>query len=1768
MTKRTNSLTILACILGACLGLCEPAWAQITPPGPRPGTSDFAGLLYASNFGQWSAPQPNLGQYSWNKAAACQPTAGGTIFNAFTVGSPVTLIDLDTPSHNEVVTPTSVTIVPAVGQPNLNPGSCSISIAPVYGHNHYYFKTATAGLQEAINWALAGAYQVILTPDWTALGGVTGTITSASGNASVTIEDQRNPCLIAYLWGGSSYIAQPSSCSGGGGSGTLTGSVSPYFVPYSNGADNLVNSPAFWSADGVSSFTLPATSGITLITPQTEIIGTAGVAAGAGLTEGTSGLICSAGTDCFWADSGTNALMMNNNGSGRQYIVGAAGLSTGFFPIASAPGSLINSDVDQDETTVGQITIGAGEGFTANQVMVIPLGTATSGNNLASNKVIYESSGFNQGLQLTNITFGSGYTPGQKYGCSQSGGTFTVQAQCVAVGSITGGLNVNYSISGIYTVVPGSPPTITGSPGSGWTATPVIADAAVTQQFQTFSQYVGGTPDLQQPIYTILAPSHAATSGVPAVQMEWQPVQGSQTAHIFNLDGCFGCMATESMSEMSGARTYNWPDASGTIAVFSGTPTNGDCANWNVTAGVATLGDVACGGSGSTPVYPLVQVQTAYPGGTLGAKIVACLADATVIFPNGCDASTAVWADTATGTAWSTTGSTITITGIQNSVPAADTVYITFGTTSALTGDYTVTSRTATTITAASSHSASSGTEAIQMVPTLGTLPIEVARNAPQILKFPAGGVVYSELAAATVSVPSAPTVTPVTGTGSLPAATYSVSIAPRTGGSHPSLASSATTAVLTATGELQVAIPSCPTYVAGYDVFMAVSGSRTLMGNGPCGGTFTYSYNALFPANPVEPASASGVPAIILYNRNHPQMYAESGDNGGFTIRNTSAFAGADIIAAVGKGYSTINNVGAYNYAHINLAGPTCYDEGTFFQSQRNNDGCVGTGGSSGNPAIGYEIAAPANDLQYNNLNTSCQDTYCTALAIVKLPSIDGDTEGGGRLFITGSAQSFSSSTLPVVTIAGLNSGATGGSGGVNGSWNGGGLGLVQFSTFSMEGTEQSSCMTLQDVSQVNIIGANCTSNGYSGGGTTKAYTIASTNPTAGEYLTNTINIIGSSTQGFNAIYSNSINGDSVTVANNNYPYTGDYHYGGGQLPTDVWQGRPVLSDSTLTLSATDALILSQMTGTQCLHEVSGVIRATGSDCSSGSGGTTVQIDGASTTSPLNINSTSPAVDPGFVAATWKYSAGSAIAEVPTTFSTPTTYIVYGDSLALVSLNSCLLTSTSSLGPSTSWSIASNVVTFTGTNNYAAGDIVAAQSPTFPGNGQQLTVLSAGLSGTSWSANYTHANASATETGTADCYANLSGDLRQQPFVSKTGSTVINEAQGGNTTANLVSSYNADVHPHTFAVTGLSCVLVTLMGSQDAYSSVAYTTTIPNIQSIWASAHTDGCSVMAITMPPLDAYTAPNSQANWQNTNDFIAQNGPQTTAANVPTATGGYWDFKVDAAQILGPYLDTYTRLAGNPHLSDQGNWLVATGINTALSALGSNSTAQFACYFYTNCISTVEPAGISASITMSGNANFLITTDPGRAGLGQINTGNHPTFTLVDNSQSGGIDGTFEVQQAASAYGYNEATIFRGLLDNGWNAPYMDVEANSSTQVNIVFDTGAEVGFTPTNIHAAFAPPDTGFSRINPNVMALGNGTWQDTTGALLLGQVQAGRLYSAAGTPLPTCNSGLNGTRAAVSDATAPLYMTAYTSGGAITAEVICSYNGSAYTWLTH
>lgn len=78
--------------------------------------------------------------------------------------------------------------------------------------------------------------------------------------------------------------------------------------------------------------------------------------------------------------------------------------------------------------------------------------------------------------------------------------------------------------------------------------------------------------------------------------------------------------------------------------------------------------------------------------------------------------------------------------------------------------------------------------------------------------------------------------------------------------------------------------------------------------------------------------------------------------------------------------------------------------------------------------------------------------------------------------------------------------------------------------------------------------------------------------------------------------------------------------------------------------------------------------------------------------------------------------------------------------------------------------------------------------------------------------------------------------------------------------------------------------------------------------------------------------------------------------------------------------------------------------------------------------------------------------------------------------------------------------------------------------------------------------------GLVPVTTNTFVLGTAgkIWNSVITNLLQNQL----VHSAAGTALPTCNGAAEGTRAAVSDATAPTYNSIYASGGTIHSSVYC------------
>ncbi len=105
-----KKLYLMLLLATLCAGF---GFAQVTPTGAVQGIPNQAGILYASNFGQWQVPPGNLGQYSWKQSSFCYvgiPTGNPVLtMPAFTVGTPIEIVDTDNFCDGVTITNTTAT---------------------------------------------------------------------------------------------------------------------------------------------------------------------------------------------------------------------------------------------------------------------------------------------------------------------------------------------------------------------------------------------------------------------------------------------------------------------------------------------------------------------------------------------------------------------------------------------------------------------------------------------------------------------------------------------------------------------------------------------------------------------------------------------------------------------------------------------------------------------------------------------------------------------------------------------------------------------------------------------------------------------------------------------------------------------------------------------------------------------------------------------------------------------------------------------------------------------------------------------------------------------------------------------------------------------------------------------------------------------------------------------------------------------------------------------------------------------------------------------------------------------------------------------------------------------------------------------------------------------------------------------------------------------------------------------------------------------------
>ncbi len=365
------------------------------------------------------------------------------------------------------------------------------------------------------------------------------------------------------------------------------------------------------------------------------------------------------------------------------------------------------------------------------------------------------------------------------------------------------------------------------------------------------------------------------------------------------------------------------------------------------------------------------------------------------------------------------------------------------------------------------------------------------------------------------------------------------------------------------------------------------------------------------------------------------------------------------------------------------------------------------------------------------------------------------------------------------------------------------------------------------------------------------------------------------------------------------------------------------------------------------------------------------------------------------------------------------TNYEFYGDSKFIVS-SSCIVSSYGE-GTITAWSIASNVLTLTAANTQSAGNVVTLSG--FPTstflNGQIVTVLSTGLSGTQFEANFTHANGGATESGTYACTYSWPHQFSQEPFALNHGS-VINYGIAGATSATLDADYATDIHPSSPAVTGNPGFLFLHTGANDFIAGLSLATVEANLQTLWADAHVDGWTVVQYTDLPWGGFgTSEQAGLLFQaQLNQWII--GQSHTSSS---ATGEYWDKLIDVAQPLNNPFDANMVIqsgADNFHNTDAGNKVAADFTNQAMGVQGS----QFTAINGANIFLGPQRIAFNQSASIAGPWDFLTLQDTETNGgsflwhpgvdvnnLGYIYTalngtfasswhmvgGNYPAFTL---------------------------------------------------------------------------------------------------------------------------------------------------------------------------
>lgn len=272
---------------------------------------------------------------------------------------------------------------------------------------------------------------------------------------------------------------------------------------------------------------------------------------------------------------------------------------------------------------------------------------------------------------------------------------------------------------------------------------------------------------------------------------------------------------------------------------------------------------------------------------------------------------------------------------------------------------------------------------------------------------------------------------------------------------------------------------------------------------------------------------------------------------------------------------------------------------------------------------------------------------------------------------------------------------------------------------------------------------------------------------------------------------------------------------------------------------------------------------------------------------------------------------------------------------------------------------------------------------------------------------------------------------------------------------------------------------------------------------------------------------------------------NGIVIPLAITPFVTSYYSNPGYVQPPILPP---TTIQSLGADLTAGQGNFGSGSGtFGTNFSATGC--VAGTTCV-YTRTNSTAPPGytysqEIQITANGGGGINGLIYVPSVAVTAGKIYIAG--VWAKSDGTYAGPPTFVLGNEAAPPIYCYDLSTV---PLNATWN--YYTFACTAPTSTSTFLNIGTTSNQTGTFWLAGFT-----FSPLAPMTV----GADLVATGPYAVG---AALLYNASTNPLPACNTAAKGQKFTVADATTPTYLGTYTSGGAVTAPVVC--NGSA--WVTY